>query len=95
MVSGFDDGVVCLLDLAKLNGQSLRRPVFQTRSNDDAQPLDQGVYDLWHEQAYEHADSIISVEATAAEVTETTPLRILTASKDGTIYVWRILEESN
>ena len=50
MVSGFDDGVVCLLDLERLRGQSLRRQVFQTRSNEDvAQPLDQGTYDQWHE----------------------------------------------
>ena len=96
MVSGFDDGVICLMDLEKLNGQSLRRPVFQTRSNDDvAQHLDQGVYDQWHEQAYEHSDSIISVEATAAEETEAAPLRIMTASKDGLVYVWRILGESS
>ena len=52
------------------------------------------MYDQWHEQAYEHPDSIISVEASAAESTDASPVRVLTASKDGSIYVWGVLGDS-
>lgn len=98
LVSGFDDGVVTLLEMKKLNGVSMKRPVFSTKSKDNetnAQALDQGTYDQWHEQAYEHSDSIISVDASAAESTADAPVRVLTASKDGCIYVWAVNGESN
>ena len=70
----------------------MRRPVFQTRQNEEHVPqaLDQGTYDQWHEAVYEHPDSIISVEASALESTETAPVQVLSASKDGSIYLWRL-----
>ena len=91
LLSGFDDGVICLQDLGKMKGNSVHRPVFQTRQGDDeAQALDQGSYDQWHEAVYEHPDSIISVETSAPESSETAPAHILSASKDGTVYVWTL-----
>lgn len=46
LVAGFDDGVVCLVDLAKTKGKSIRKPVFKTE-NDSGMVgnLDQGQYD--------------------------------------------------
>ena len=89
LVQGFDDGVVCLLNLTKKKGCSIKRPVFKA-GNSDASKLDDGVYTQWDEQSYEHADSIISVEANQAESTQAEPARVLTASKDGAIYVWSL-----
>lgn len=95
MVSGFDDGVVCLLEMHRMNGESLKRPIVPKKGTQSPEPIaDLGVYDQWHEQAFEHADSIISVEASAPESTEAAPVRVVTASKDGTIYVWSILGDS-
>lgn len=74
-----------------MKGNSVRRPVFQTRQGDDeAQVLDQGSYDQWHEAVYEHPDSIISVEISAPESSESAPAHILSASKDGTVYLWTL-----
>ena len=52
-------------------------------------------HDQWHEQAYEHSDSIISVEASADQSTDDVPAHVITASKDGTIYCWNIGGETN
>ena len=50
LVSGFDDGVICLQDLTLMKSKNIIRPVFQTRQGEDeAQALDQGIYDQWHE----------------------------------------------
>ena len=35
LVAGFDDGVVCLLEMNRLNGQSFVRVVYQKSHNDD------------------------------------------------------------
>ena len=43
LISGFDDGVVCLLDLEKTGGASTKRQVY--RDNKNAAPLGQGQYD--------------------------------------------------
>ena len=93
MVAGFDDGVICLVDLQLSKGNSLRRPVFKM-NNDKVSSSFEGPYDHFHESAYEHADSIISVETNAAENTEAVPLRIVSASKDGSLIVWRINSET-
>ena len=89
LISGFDDGVLCLMDLQRQKGESVKRPVFQTHSDGNATALDSGVYDSWNEQAWEHSDSIISVEASQTETTSTS-MRLLSASKDGQIFVWSI-----
>ncbi len=68
LISGFDDGVVCMLNMTKQKGVSMRRPFFKL-GNKDAQNLDDGVYNQWDEQSYEHSDSIISVETNASEST--------------------------
>ena len=95
MVSGFDDGVICLIEMHKMNGASMERPVVSNKKGDKMpEPLNEGIYEQWHEQAYEHCDSIISVEANAAESTEAAPVRLLTASKDGGVYLWAILGDS-
>jgi WD40 repeat protein len=94
LISGFDDGVLTLMDLQKTNGKSVKRPVFQTRSDSEANTLDQQGYDQFHEQAYEHPDSIISVEANSSEGSESSPVKVVSASKDGSIYVWKILGPS-
>jgi len=73
----------------------LRRPVFKTDKDRKVSNSLDGPYDHFHESAYEHPDSIISVEANTAESTEAAPVRIVTASKDGTIYVWRINSEAD
>ena len=93
LIAGFDDGVICLVDLQLTKGNSLRRPVFKT-NNDKVSTSFEGPYDHFQESTYEHPDSIISVEANAAESTEAVPLRIVSASKDGSIYVWRINNEA-
>ena len=93
LIAGFDDGVVCLLEMQRLEGRSFKRATYQKSHNgdndDQPQSLYENNYDQWHEQSYEHPDSIISVEATAAAA-ENEPVHVLSASKDGTIYVWRI-----
>ena len=86
LVAGFDDGVVCLLDLQKQENRSIKRPLV-SKSDSSAAHLDQGSYDAFDEQAYEHPDSIISVEANS----DAANVRIVTASKDGSVYVWKIL----
>ncbi len=65
----------------------MRRPVFKLGTK-DAQNLDDGVYNHWDEQSYEHSDSIISVEANASESTQAKQARLLTASKDGALFIW-------
>lgn len=40
LVSGFDDGVVCLVDLARTNGKSVYKPVFKTENDSGASSLD-------------------------------------------------------
>lgn len=45
LVSGFDDGVVCLVDLAKTKGKSIYKPVFKTEHDSGAAQLDQGSYE--------------------------------------------------
>jgi WD40 repeat protein len=95
LVAGYDDGVTILHDLQLTKGASLRRPVFKTEKDRKVYNSLDGPYDHFHESAYEHPDSIISVEVNTAESTEATPVRIVTASKDGTVYVWRINSEAD
>ena len=45
LISGFDDGVVCLLDLEKTGGASFKRQIYQDKGNQGAVPLGQGQYD--------------------------------------------------
>ena len=90
LISGFDDGVVGLLDLQNTAGKSIKRSVYKDSKDAGPQPLDQGLYEEWDETSFEHSDSVVSVEANVAEGTDAKPARILTASKDGHLYVWAL-----
>jgi len=49
LASGFDDGVVCLLDLDKSKGKSIKRAVYNSKGDPSGLPLGQGQYDDWDE----------------------------------------------
>ena len=39
LISGFDDGVVCLLEMSRLNGESIKRPIVNKKQGESPQPL--------------------------------------------------------
>jgi WD40 repeat protein len=84
LVSGFNDGALCLLDLSARKGQSYRKPVFKTDKARDADEVD-NPYSQFTETSFEHADTMVSVDANRDD-----PTLLLSASKDGAVFVWRL-----
>ena len=87
LAAGFNDGALCLLDLSAHKGQSYRRPIFKTSSDGDEHEGNQqnDPYTQFQETSFEHSDTIVSVEINPMENS-----LLLSASKDGGVFVWRV-----
>ena len=92
MIVGLEDGTVGVLDLTSTNGQSYKRPIFKMQTENE-QDWDDNPHSQFQELATEHQDSIVSVESNSATpATESSPF-ILSASKDGVLYVWKLEQD--
>ena len=88
LIAGLEDGTVGVLDLNSTNGNSYKRPIFKMSNQNEAE-LDTP-HSQFQELALEHEDSIVSVEANVASASADTAPLVITASKDGSLYVWRL-----
>ena len=82
IVAGFEDGSLHLYNATKGFGNSYTR----VRNTKNLSKSTASPYDQFLESNYEHADAVMSVEM---QPTKETPM-ILTASKDGVIFLWSI-----
>ena len=92
LVAGLEDGTVAVLDLTGTNGNSYRRPVFKMKNETEANDWNESPHSQFQELSSEHEDSIVSVEANIATVPAASDQQalVLSASKDGYLYVWRL-----
>lgn len=89
LIAGLEDGTVGVLDLTSTNGNSFKRPIFKMSNEREFNDTTHGQF---QELAFEHEDSIVSIGtnmSSVVEEAETKPL-VLSASKDGVLYVWRL-----
>ena len=93
MIVGLEDGTVGVLDMTGTNGQSYKRPIFKMQTENETD-WNENPHSQFQELALEHQDSVVSVESNSTAVSaESSPL-ILSASKDGVIYIWKLEQGS-
>ena len=94
LIAGLEDGTVAVLDLTSTNGQSYKRPIFKM-TNENQNDWNDNTHSQFQELALEHQDSIVSVEANIYTVKTTEAPLILSASKDGVLYIWKLQQNND
>ena len=90
LVAGFNDGALCLTNLSdKAHQQNKVKPIFQTIKNDGSGSKEDPYGTQWSETSFEHADTIVSVDHNQKDKD-----LLLSASKDGALFVWKVNAES-
>ena len=90
LIVGLEDGTVGVMDLTATNGKNYKRPIFKMQSDGDDRDYDDKPHPQFTELAQEHEDAVVSIEANMATATDKVEPMILSASKDGVLYVWKL-----
>ena len=90
LIAGLEDGTVGVMDLTASNGKSYKRPIFKMQGDGEDGHPDEQPHAQFIELSHEHEDAVVSVEANIATATKDSAPMILSASKDGFLYVWKL-----
>lgn len=94
LIVGLEDGTVGVMDLTASNGKDYKRPIFKMQNDGDDKDQEENSHSQFIELATEHEDSVVSVEANMATANNDSSPMILSASKDGLLYVWKLQENT-
>ena len=93
LIVGLEDGTVGVMDLTASNGKDYKRPIFKMQNDGDDNQQEEA-HAQFIELATEHEDSVVSVDANMATADKNSSPMILSASKDGLLYVWKLQENT-
>jgi len=93
LIVGLEDGTVGVMDLSASDGKSYKRPIFKMK-DDGGDSKAENPHSQFTELATEHEDSVVSVEANMATADKKQTPLILSASKDGILYVWKLQQNT-